>query len=110
VQGLVAGEVVATWAFADGGGEWDGGAGVTVARSGADLTLTGTRGYVQEARVADWLLVVATLDGEAVQVLVATDAAGVDLRPLTCLDLSHRMAHVDRSVTGPHRGSCHLIT
>src|SRR5690606_12678787 len=54
-----------------------------------------TRGFVQDAQSADVLLVVGTLGGRPVQVLVPTEAAGVTRRPLSCLDLSRRMAHVD---------------
>jgi alkylation response protein AidB-like acyl-CoA dehydrogenase len=95
LPGIAAGEFVATWACTDATGGWDGGAGLDMARSGAELVLNGTRGFVQDARSATWLLVVATLDGDAVQVLVRADAPGVRIRPLTCLDLSRRMADID---------------
>jgi alkylation response protein AidB-like acyl-CoA dehydrogenase len=95
LPGIAAGELVATWAFADADGGWDAGAGLALARTGADVVLDGSRGFVQDAQSADVLLVAATLDGEPVHVLVPADAAGVSLRPLSCLDLSRRMAHVD---------------
>jgi alkylation response protein AidB-like acyl-CoA dehydrogenase len=101
LPGIVGGEVVATWAFADERGVADNGAGLTAVRpgdghaDGAGLVLTGTRGFVPEAVSADQLLVTATLDGEPVQALVPTDADGVTLRPLAGLDLSRRFAHVD---------------
>jgi alkylation response protein AidB-like acyl-CoA dehydrogenase len=94
LPGLVSGAIVATWAFADGVGGWDEGAGVTATRGGDGITLSGVRGFVQEAPSADRLLVAATLDGEPVQVLVPADAAGVTLTPLTSLDLSRRFAHL----------------
>lgn len=87
---LIAAEAIATWAFADADGEWDGGSGM---RLDGD-TLTGTRGFVQEAVSADVLLVNATRDGAAVHVLVPADAPGVTIEPLTSLDLSRRFAHV----------------
>ena len=59
---IAAGELVATWAFADERGNWDGGSGLRVERSGADLVMTGRRGYVLDAASADWLLVAASLD------------------------------------------------
>jgi alkylation response protein AidB-like acyl-CoA dehydrogenase len=95
LPGLVAGEVVATWAFADEAGDIDDGVGMTATRDGEGVTLTGTRGFVQHAQSADHLLVVAALEGEPVQVLVPSSAAGVGVRPLECLDLSRRLAHVD---------------
>jgi alkylation response protein AidB-like acyl-CoA dehydrogenase len=92
---IVTGEIVATWAYADDRGAWDQGAGVRAARSEHGLVLTGTRGFVPEAPGADWLLVTAVLDGQPVQVLVPAVAPGLSLRPLSCLDLSRRLAHVD---------------
>jgi alkylation response protein AidB-like acyl-CoA dehydrogenase len=95
LPGLAAGELVAAWAFADARGNWDAGEGLAVARTFSGLVLTGRRGFVQDAAAADWLLVVAALDGGTVQVLVRADAPGVRIRPLSCLDLSRRMADVD---------------
>ena len=95
LPGIVAGEVVATWAFAAIDGGADAGAGVEVVRDGAGLRLTGGRGFVQEAVSADHLLVTGTLDGGPVQVLVPAGATGVAVRPLSGLDLSRRFAHVD---------------
>jgi len=92
---IVAGELVATWAVADERGNWDDGAGLTAVRDGDSVVLTGSRGCVPEAVTADLLLVTADLDGRPAQVLVRADAPGVSVRPLTCLDLSRRMADVE---------------
>jgi alkylation response protein AidB-like acyl-CoA dehydrogenase len=95
LPGMAAGEVVATWAFADAHGNWDAGAGLQAVASGDEVVVTGGRGFVQDAVSADWLLVVATIEGEPVQLLVRADAPGVGIRPLTCLDLTRRLADVD---------------
>ncbi|HEX3796651.1 MAG TPA: acyl-CoA dehydrogenase family protein [Acidimicrobiales bacterium] len=92
---IIAGEEVATWAHADGRGNWDDGSSLALERSGSGLRLSGTRGFVQDAVSADWLLVVATTDDGPVQALVRADDPGVHVRPLTCLDLSRRLADVD---------------
>ncbi|HEX3957701.1 MAG TPA: acyl-CoA dehydrogenase family protein [Trebonia sp.] len=94
LPGIAAGEQVVTWAFADTRGNWDGGLGLTIARDGAGLLLTGSRGCVQDAATADLLLVAGAVHGSPAQVLVRTDAPGVSIRPLNCLDLSRRMADV----------------
>ncbi|MGE0508920.1 MAG: acyl-CoA dehydrogenase family protein [Acidimicrobiia bacterium] len=94
VPAAVAGEIVLTWAFADERGGWDLGADVTVTRTSDGYSLSGARGYVQDAGQADWLLVAATLDGEVVQVLVPTASSGVAIEALATLDLSRRIAHV----------------
>ena len=92
---IIAGEVVATWACADRCGNWDDGAGLRAERSGGDLILRGSRGFVQDAASADWLLAVATLEGNPVQVLVRASAPGVRIRPVAALDLSRRLADVE---------------
>jgi alkylation response protein AidB-like acyl-CoA dehydrogenase len=43
---------------------------------------------------ADWLLVVAAIGDRPVQCLVRADDPRVEVRPLTCLDLSPRLAEV----------------
>jgi len=95
LPGLVAGEEVATWAWADGAGDWDDGAGVRVEADGDSLRLTGWRGVVQDAGTADWLLVVATREHRPVQVIVPAAAAGLTVTPLTSLDLARRFADVE---------------
>jgi alkylation response protein AidB-like acyl-CoA dehydrogenase len=95
LPGIVTGEQVVTWAFADARGNWDSGAGVQARRDGDDLVLSGTRGCVQDAIGADALLVAASLDGVPVQLLVPANAPGVTIRPLHVLDLSRRFADVE---------------
>ena len=92
---LMAGDTIATWAFADAAGNWDLGMGLVATMTSDGFTLTGRRGYVQDAAAADVVLVTATLDGRPAQFLVPTGAAGVSITPLACLDLSRRLAHVD---------------
>jgi alkylation response protein AidB-like acyl-CoA dehydrogenase len=91
----MAGETIATWAFADGRGNWDGGAGLVATRTNDGFTLSGRRGYVQDAGAADVHLVAATLDGQPAQFLVPSDTSGLSVTPLTCLDLARRLAHVE---------------
>lgn len=92
---MMAGETIATWAFAGSTGNWDLGADLVATRSGGGFTLTGRRGYVQDAGAADVIVAVATLDDRPAQFLVPADADGIVSTPLTCLDLSRRMAHLD---------------
>jgi alkylation response protein AidB-like acyl-CoA dehydrogenase len=95
LPGIVAGEQVVTWAFADARGNWDDGAGLAARRDDHGMVLTGSRGCVQEAVSADVLLVAASADGEPVQVLVRTGAPGLTIRQLHTLDLSRRIADVE---------------
>jgi alkylation response protein AidB-like acyl-CoA dehydrogenase len=91
---IVAGELVATWAPYAGNGAWDLGAGLTVTRDAGELVLDGVRGFVQDAQTATQLLVAGSLDGEPVQLLVPTSTPGVEVQPLTSLDLARRFADV----------------
>ncbi|HET6188565.1 MAG TPA: acyl-CoA dehydrogenase family protein, partial [Trebonia sp.] len=95
LPGIVTGEQVVTWAFADARGNWDAGAGAQARPDGDDLVLSGSRGCVQDAISADVLLVAASLDGVPVQLLVPSRAPGVTIRPLRTLDLSRRFADVE---------------
>ncbi|HEY2811931.1 MAG TPA: acyl-CoA dehydrogenase family protein [Acidimicrobiales bacterium] len=92
LPGIVAGEVVVTWAPLDVDGQWDLGRGLVAEVDGDEVVLTGVRGFVQDAQSADHLLVTASCDGEPLQLLVPAGAAHIT--PLTCLDLTRRMAEV----------------
>ena len=95
LPGIVSGDTVASWAFAAGDGNWELGAGLVARKTSDGFTLTGRRGYVQDAGEADVQLVAATLDGRPAQFLVPSTAPGVTVTPLACLDLSRRLAHLD---------------
>lgn len=95
LPGLATGERLAAWCFAKpgvGGGVAPG--GVRVARTGDTFTLAGVAACVQDAQVADTLLVTA-VDGAGVsQFLLPARRAGIDITPLDALDLGRRLANV----------------
>ena len=86
ISGLLSGESVAAWAEAGT---------VTAERVGDDLVLRGAKAPVEAGAQADVLLVTATLDGKAVQVLVDPAAAGVAVTPLQSIDMTRRFAKVE---------------
>lgn len=90
----VAGREIVTWAPFDDCGRWDLGAGVEVTPTETGFRVSGRRGQVQDAGQADWILAAATLEGDAVGVLIPRAAEGLRLEPLATLDLSRRMAEV----------------
>lgn len=92
LAGITSGETVVTWAPAAADGGWDSGAGVVASRTGDNVVIRGTRGFVQDAQTADHFLVPATLDRQTVHVLVSAAAARIEA--LTCLDLTRRMGQV----------------
>lgn len=95
VAGIVAGDVVATWAHAER--RPDDGLGAMATRaapSGDGWTLQGTKVAVESAGSAQYLLVTARVDGEVTQFLVPADAAGVTVEPMRSLDLTRRFSSV----------------
>jgi alkylation response protein AidB-like acyl-CoA dehydrogenase len=91
LPGLLTGEHVATWAFAEPGGAWDAaGVQLRAEADGADVVLDGTKAYVEAAAVADWFLVSARTGDGLTQVLVPAGTPGVTLTPGRSLDLVRR--------------------
>lgn len=92
---IVGGETVVSWALADPSGSWEPDAGVRVGVRGDGYSLSGTKGLVQDAHLADWLLVTAGSDDAIMQFLVPADAAGVKVTLLDGLDLTRRFCTVE---------------
>lgn len=95
LPGLAAGTTIATWAYAETGGDWSPSAiEVRATPSGDGYQIEGTKSYVQDAGTADVFLVTARAPEGLVQVLVPATGAGVTVEPLESLDLARRMAEV----------------
>jgi len=93
---LVDGSAVATWAFDEGEGSWDAtGVRLQARADGDGWVLDGHKSFVQDAGVADWLLVSARTGEGLTQFLVPAATDGVGIRPLESLDLVRRFAEVD---------------
>jgi alkylation response protein AidB-like acyl-CoA dehydrogenase len=92
---LVAGDAIATWALDEGHGTFDV-ADVALRAEPSDdgWTLTGTKAFVQEAAVADWMLVAARTSAGLSQFLVPRGARGVMVHPRASLDLVRQYADV----------------
>ena len=85
----------ATLAVSDAGGNWeDPTIEVTARDDGAEIVLDGATSFVQDAFKADWLLVLAEREGEALLCAVASDAAGVSLERNHIHDLTRDQATV----------------
>jgi alkylation response protein AidB-like acyl-CoA dehydrogenase len=95
LAGILAGEVVASWAWA--GARPDdklGHTGVTATRTGDGWTLTGKALPVEAGAQADQLLVTAA-DGDGLtQFLLPTATAGIAVKQLNGIDLTRRYASV----------------
>jgi alkylation response protein AidB-like acyl-CoA dehydrogenase len=94
LPGIMGGEVIATWAAADPAGSWEAGAGVTATSEGGGTVLNGVKGVVQDAHIADWIMVTARAADGVSHHLVAADAPGVTVQPLEGLDLSRRVSRL----------------
>jgi alkylation response protein AidB-like acyl-CoA dehydrogenase len=92
---LASGEALATWALGDGSGDWRPESGARAARRGGGYVLSGAKGLVHDAGVADWLLVTAAAADGPVEVLVPAGAPGLRVTPLPGLDITRRFAMVD---------------
>jgi alkylation response protein AidB-like acyl-CoA dehydrogenase len=95
VPRILAGEVVAAWAFAEAGNRWDPATFETSLESvGADLVLRGSKWYVEAGAEADALVVTARSATGLSQVIVPADAKGITVVAGRSLDLARRFAQV----------------
>jgi alkylation response protein AidB-like acyl-CoA dehydrogenase len=96
LPGLAMGEIIATWCVSGPGatpGTEPGAVRVT-GSAGEGFTLQGVASYVQDAHVADQLLVTAAGEAGLSQFLIPAATAGVSIVPLNTLDLGRRLAEV----------------
>ena len=102
LPGLLAGDSIATWAFAEPGGAWNGaGIDTTATIDGDTVVLRGTKAYVEAAGVADWFLVTARATGEdsddhgrLTQVLVPAGTEGTTVTRGRSLDITRRFGSI----------------
>jgi alkylation response protein AidB-like acyl-CoA dehydrogenase len=94
--GLLAGETIATWAFAERGGTWDAaGVSLTAAPDGDAIVLTGEKAFVEAAGVADHFLVTGRTGEGLTQVIVPADANGVTVTRGRSIDLVRRYGSIN---------------
>jgi alkylation response protein AidB-like acyl-CoA dehydrogenase len=95
LPGLVSGELIATWAFAEADGTWDA-AGVTLEarQDGGDWVLAGEKTFVQDAGVAQCILVSARSGDSLTQFLVPSDTSGLTRTNLGSLDFTRKFSKV----------------
>ena len=92
---IAAGELIASWGFAEPDAEWSAAAvSLTAKRVGKGYLLDGVKTCVQDALVADQLLVTARAPEGLTQFLVPRETPGVTVEPLETLDLARRLADV----------------
>jgi alkylation response protein AidB-like acyl-CoA dehydrogenase len=95
LPGLIAGELVGTWAVGEPGSRWDPAQiELRVDVDGPEVVLHGTKAYVESAAVADVILVTGRTGAGLTQVLVPAGTSGVDVRPCRSVDLVRRYGEV----------------
>lgn len=97
--GIVAGDVVATWAVAeprphDGLPPGPGTLALTASPRGGRWALAGTKVHVESAATASHVLVAARAPEGPTQFLVPLDTPGVTVRPMQSVDLTRRFSSV----------------
>jgi alkylation response protein AidB-like acyl-CoA dehydrogenase len=95
LAGIISGDVIASWAFAEAAPDQGLGTITTSAtKSGSGYVLSGVKQPVEAGGQADVLLVTAK-DGDGItQFLVPTDAPGVTITPMRTIELTNRFASV----------------
>jgi alkylation response protein AidB-like acyl-CoA dehydrogenase len=94
--GLLTGERIASWAFAEPGvADGFGVVGLEARRDGSSVVLTGSKGPVEAGAEAADFLVVAREGPGLSQYLVSREMPGITVTRLQGLDLTRRFARVD---------------
>lgn len=95
IEGLLAGELIASWAVYEPGKEWDPLNPTTVAKAnGGGYVLDGVKDRVEHAASCDVFLVTASGPEGVIQLLVPADAKGVTVTRKDGLDLSRPFGEV----------------
>ena len=95
LPGLASGDTIAAWCLAGKAPSAGAEAGSVTAGRGYDgYILDGLAGFVEDAEVADLLLVTAMGDDGISQFLLPVTTPGITITPLEALDLGRRLAEV----------------
>ena len=92
---IAAGQEIVTWAMAEENDRWMAESGaVDVVRTESGFRLSGVKSPVQDAHVADHMLIAVRTDEGVTQFLVPSNARGLSVEPLDGLDLLRRFGRV----------------
>jgi alkylation response protein AidB-like acyl-CoA dehydrogenase len=98
---IVAGETIATLAFAEPNGRWDAvGVETTAAKADGGYRLEGVKSFVLDGHTADLILVLARAPGSSGEeglslFRIAADAPGLTRTPLKALDPTRKIARLE---------------
>jgi alkylation response protein AidB-like acyl-CoA dehydrogenase len=100
LPGIAAGDTMATLAFAESSGRWDGASvTMTATPSGRFYRLDGVKTFVLDGHTADLIAVLARMpgssgDGGLSLFTVAADALGLERQPLKTMDATRKLARL----------------
>jgi alkylation response protein AidB-like acyl-CoA dehydrogenase len=96
LPGIASGETVATVAFTEPSGKWDeSGIEMEATAAGDGHTLTGTKMYVLDGRVADLILVAARTPAGVSLFAVDGEVEGLTRTPLSTMDQTRKQAKLE---------------
>ncbi len=96
LQKIAEGRAVAAWAVAEDGDQWEAESGAVRAESiDGGFRITGVKSPVQDAHLADRILVTARSSEGVTQLLVPTDTSKVSVKTLEGIDLTRRFSRVE---------------
>ncbi|MBX9946972.1 MAG: acyl-CoA/acyl-ACP dehydrogenase [Reyranella sp.] len=111
LPGIASGDTVATLAWVEDDGRWDGAATtLTATPAGGGWRLDGHKSFVLDGHTADLIVVLARAPGSSGEAglslfTVAGDAAGLSRRPLKTMDATRKLARLEfRGVTAAPLG------
>jgi alkylation response protein AidB-like acyl-CoA dehydrogenase len=83
LPGIAAGDAIWTTAFVEDGGSWElDDLTLTISDVAGGLRLDGNKLFVQDAHVADWVVVVGVRDGRPAVAVVPRESAGIEIEAL----------------------------
>ena len=96
LQKIAEGRAVAAWAVAEDGDQWEAESGAVRAESiDGGFRITGVKSPVQDAHLADRILVTVRSSEGVTQLLVPTDTSKVSVKTLEGIDLTRRFSRVE---------------
>lgn len=93
---IAAGELIATVAWMEPSGRWGAdGIAMPARKRGSGFTLDGVKLFVNDAHIADYLLVATRTGGKGITLLaIETNRAGLTITPLKTMDSTRRLSEV----------------
>jgi alkylation response protein AidB-like acyl-CoA dehydrogenase len=93
---ITTGELIATVAWMEPSGLWGAdGIAMTARKRGNDFTLDGVKLFVNDAHIADYLLIAVRSGGKGITLFaIETQRAGLSIAPLKTMDSTRRLSEV----------------